>query len=65
MSLENASYTPALPRWPGGTIEQGPALSRHASFLVLIRNNLCVSVSLYNVHNELQPLKCLAGHSCS
>jgi hypothetical protein len=65
VSLESARYTLVLPRWLGVTIEQGPALSWPASFLVLIRTDLPSSVSLYNVHNELSHLKCLAGHSCS
>lgn len=65
MSLENAGYTLMLPGRLGVTMEQGLALSCHAALFVLIKNNLRVSVSLYNVHNELQHLKCLAGHWCS
>lgn len=53
VSLENARYTLVLHWWCGVTIEQGPALSWPASFLVSIRTNLLVSVSLYNIHNEL------------
>lgn len=53
VSWENACYTLVLHRWLGATIEQGPALSWPASSLVLIRTDLPISVSLYNVHSEL------------